>query len=98
MPALHRTAAAVLGGVLLATTATAALPAAAAPAAKAYANCTALNKVYPHGVAVSSRSKDKTTGKPVTGFTVSKAVYQLNDGAPNKDLDRDNDGIACEKK
>lgn len=63
----------------------------AAPAKK-YANCKALNKVYPHGVGKPG-AKDKTSGKPVTNFKVSKAVYKKNAGR-----DRDKDGIACEKK
>lgn len=64
----------------------------AAPAPRKYPNCTALNKVYPHGVARKG-AKDKTTGKRVTTFTVSDAVYKLN-----THLDRDKDGIACEKR
>jgi hypothetical protein len=38
----------------------------------------------------------------VTNFRVSRTVYAYNDGktprhTPERDLDRDNDGIACEK-
>jgi len=36
---------------------------------------------------------DHTSGTPVTTFTRDKALYQANSG-----LDRDGDGIACEKK
>lgn len=61
--------------------------------AKKYKNCTALNKVYPHGVAKSARVKDHTSGKPVTTFRVNAKVYAANSG-----LDRDKDGIACEKR
>lgn len=83
----------------------AAVSADAAPKAKHYKNCAALNKVYPHGVGKSG-AKDKTTSKtskPVTTFTRSTKVYTYNDGPRNKktgeyDLDRDNDGVACEKK
>ncbi|MGV8884577.1 MAG: excalibur calcium-binding domain-containing protein [Microbacteriaceae bacterium] len=59
-----------------------------------FANCTALNKKYPHGVGKSG-AKDKVTGsaKPVKNFTVSTSVYNKN-----KKSDRDKDGIACEKK
>ena len=74
-----------------------------APAPKSYASCSTLNKVYPHGVGRTG-AKDKTTGKKVTTFTVSTTVYNLNNG-PHRagtktdyDLDRDNDGIACEKR
>ncbi len=68
-----------------------AAPATAAPAKK-YANCTKLNKVHPHGVGKPG-AKDKTSGKPVTNFKVSKAIYNMNSGS-----DRDKDGIACERK
>jgi hypothetical protein len=64
-------------------------------AAKKYANCTALNKVYKHGVARKG-AKDKVSGhtKPVTNFTVNTAVYNANKAK----LDRDKDGVACEKR
>ncbi|TBN57360.1 excalibur calcium-binding domain-containing protein [Glaciihabitans arcticus] len=59
-----------------------------------FANCTALNKKYPHGVGKKG-AKDKVSGasKPVKTFTVSTSVYNKN-----KKSDRDKDGIACEKK
>ena len=78
-----------------------AAPAHAAPKAKSYANCTALQKDYSHGVGKKG-AKDKTSGKPVTNFKVSSLVYSFNDGKDRRqgerDLDRDNDGIACEKR
>ena len=58
-----------------------------------YKNCTALNKVYKHGVGRSG-ARDKTSGKRVTNFRVTTKVYNLN----KKRLDRDKDGIACEKR
>ena len=63
-----------------------------ANAASKFSNCTALNKVYPHGVGKSG-GRDKTSGTPVTTFTVNTSVYNANAGS-----DRDKDGIACEKK
>ena len=65
-----------------------------APAAKKYANCTALNRVYPHGVGKSG-AVDRVSGKtkPVKNFTKNNAVY-----AANAKSDRDKDGIACEKR
>jgi hypothetical protein len=63
----------------------------AAIPARDYANCTALNKVYPHGVGRWG-AHDKTSGTPVTNFTRNNKVYRLND-----ESDRDKDGIACEK-
>jgi hypothetical protein len=63
-------------------------------AAKKYANCTALHKAYKHGVGRKG-AKDKVRGttKPVTNFTVNTAVYNANKAK----LDRDKDGVACEK-
>ncbi|WBU38105.1 excalibur calcium-binding domain-containing protein [Homoserinibacter sp. YIM 151385] len=67
---------------------------AAKPKPKKYANCTAINKVYPHGVGKKG-AKDKVRGstKRVTNFTVDSATYKLNSKS-----DRDKDGIACEKR
>ncbi|BAL87989.1 hypothetical protein AMIS_27690 [Actinoplanes missouriensis 431] len=81
-------AALALGG----TTAITATPVEAA--AKSYKNCTALNKVYKHGVGKKG-AKDKVRGKTkrVTNFKVSNALYKAN-----KRMDRDKDGIACEKR
>jgi hypothetical protein len=49
---------------------------------------------YKHGVGKKG-AKDKVSGKtkPVTNFYVSNGLY-----AANKKLDRDKDGIACEKR
>lgn len=62
---------------------------------KIYPNCKALNEVYPHGVGKPG-AIDKVANErddPVSSFTVNLEVYDAN-----KDrLDRDNDGIACEK-
>ncbi|MET4136657.1 excalibur calcium-binding domain-containing protein [Pseudarthrobacter sp. PvP090] len=78
-----------------------AVPAHAAPSPKSYKNCTELNKVYPHGVGKTG-ARDKTSGTPVTTFRVNSKVYSYNDGAQRRlgeyDLDRDDDGIACEKR
>ena len=76
---------------------TAAAPATAVAAVKSYKNCTALNKVYKKGVKKSSstknvvRSNGKTTKKS-SSAKVSKSLYNAN-----TKLDRDKDGIACEK-
>ena len=86
IPALV-SAAALLSGVGFAVV----TPAHAAMAPKTYANCTALNKVYKHGVGRKG-AVDKTSGKRVTNFTVNTAVYNKNTKS-----DRDHDGIACEK-
>jgi hypothetical protein len=69
-------------------------------AAKHYKNCAALQKAYPHGVGKSG-ARDHTSGKAVTTFKVSSSLYAANDkrnaSTGEYDLDRDNDGIACEK-
>jgi cytochrome c2 len=68
----------------------------AAPAnasARVFANCTAMHKVYKHGVGRTG-AKDHVASKkdkPVTNFHVSTSIYNAN-----KKSDRDHDGIACE--
>ncbi len=70
-------------------------PADAATKPKVYANCTALNKDFKHGVGREGAADKVAKGaKPVTTFTVNTAVYNAN----KVKLDRDKDGIACEKK
>lgn len=80
----------------------AALPAQAAASKipSPFQNCTALNKSYPHGVGkkgakdhVANPKKDK----PVTTFRVDTALY-TKAMKYNKGLDRDKDGVACEKR
>lgn len=61
--------------------------------AKNYKNCTALNKVYKHGVGRLHARDHVSSGKPVTNFTRNNALYQANKGK-----DRDGDKVACEKK
>ena len=68
-------------------------PASAAPS---YRNCTELQKTYPHGIGRSD-AKDKTSGRPVTTFRRDTPGYNKAVNA-NRDLDRDRDGIACEKR
>ena len=65
---------------------------ASAPTASLYRNCKALNRFYPHGVGRYG-ARDHTSGTPVTNFRRSNRLYLQNRG-----LDRDKDGIACEKK
>jgi hypothetical protein len=68
---------------------------------KSYKDCKALNRDYPHGVG-RKNARDKTSSERVTNFKRSNRLYAANDGkggAPpaEYDLDRDNDGIACEQ-
>ena len=58
-------------------------------------NCTQVNKRYPHGVGKLG-AHDKTSGVPVTTFKRSTRLYRIAMSC-NRGLDRDKDGIACEK-
>ncbi len=71
-----------------------------APAALAvsYANCTALQQTYAHGVGkATATDKVRGTTKPVTTWKKDTKAYQKAVAA-RPDLDRDRDGVACEKK
>lgn len=70
-------------------------PTVAAAMPPLYKNCTAFNKKYPHGVG-KLKARDKTSGEPVTTFKRSTKIYNLAMGY-NKGLDRDKDGVVCEK-
>lgn len=90
--------------LLVPTTAANAAPAQTATAtatatAKHYKNCTAVNQVYSGGIAKAGvkynlvKSGGKTIKRALKGnVKFSTALYNAN-----KSLDRDNDGIACEK-
>ena len=56
-----------------------------------YGNCDQLHATFPHGVGRPG-AVDHTTGTPVSNYYVSAYIYNANTG-----LDRDKDGIACEK-
>src|SRR5262249_12243609 len=58
-------------------------------------SCKAVNLRYPHGVG-KVNAVDATAGEPVTNFTHSNYLYRLA-MRYNRGLDRDKDGIACEK-
>lgn len=81
-----------IAGVSLALGPAAVATSADAAPVKKYKNCAKLNKDYPHGVGKPG-ARDKTSGKPVTNFKRSAALYKTN-----KSRDRDKDGIACEKR
>jgi hypothetical protein len=81
-------AGAIVGGTTSATAASSAVPA-------LWKNCTHVNKRYPHGVGRVG-AHDKTSGTPVTNFKRSTFLYRTA-MRYNRGLDRDKDGIACEK-
>jgi hypothetical protein len=59
-----------------------------------FANCTAMHRVYPHGVGrTGARDKVRGKTKPVTTFFVNTRLYNANTR-----MDADRDGIACEKR
>jgi hypothetical protein len=63
---------------------------------KLYKNCTNLNKRYPHGIG-KNNAHDRTSGtKPVRNFKRSTKLYKRA-MSYNRGLDRDKDGVACEK-
>lgn len=57
-------------------------------------NCTNFNKRYPHGV---GRRGARDRGGNVTTFLRNTRIYDAAENH-NGTLDRDNDGVACEKK
>ena len=73
------------------------LVAPAAEAAVSYANCTAVQKTYPHGVGRANARDRVTSGKPVTTWKKDTAAYDRAIRA-NAGLDRDKDAVACEKR
>jgi hypothetical protein len=78
-------AASVVALVALVGPATSAVP-------RKFHSCAALNRRYPHGVGKLRAHDHTSSGEPVTTFKRSVRLYLLNKG-----LDRDKDGIACEK-
>ena len=59
-----------------------------------YRNCAELNARYPNGVARACGKDVRRGNTPsVTTFVVDGALYKLGSAS----LDRDKDGVACEK-
>jgi hypothetical protein len=88
--------------VMLAVPATAAPdgttgPRAATAVPRLYDNCTNFNKRYRHGVGRrGARDRTKSGRNPVTNFLRSTLIFNRA-MRWNRDLDRDRDGVACEK-
>ena len=73
-------------------------PVAVAPASAAtvkYANCTALTKVYKNGVAKAGVKYNRVSG--VNRAFRYKPYYSTTIYTANLTLDRDKDGVACER-
>ena len=71
------------------------IPAEAAAVPAQWQNCTVVNKRFPHGLGKAT-ARDRTSGTPVTNFRRDTRLYNVAMSF-NKGLDRDKDGIACEK-
>jgi Excalibur calcium-binding domain len=69
--------------------------AAAVPAP--WRNCGAVNARYPHGIGKVGAHDHVTSGEPVTTFRRSNKLYATA-MRWNRRLDRDKNGIACEKR
>jgi hypothetical protein len=86
--------------IVAAVAAVAAGPSDASPAKAPtlFKNCTNLNRTYPHGVGrVGARDRTSSGDDPVTTFKRSTALYNKA-MSYNRGLDRDKDGVACEKQ
>jgi uncharacterized membrane protein len=97
MPSRNKIALA-LAATLFGSLVTSAVPVTPAEAATRPAwtkNCTQLNKKYPHGVGKVG-ANDQSSGRKVTNFKKSNSLYRTA-MSHNRGLDRDGDGIACEK-
>ena len=100
---LRRTVVSVLiAALLLATVGAAASDARRKP--RPYPNCDALNSVYPTASGSGAPGTAPAAATPVTNFKRSTRLYIRNDGgsssrlfAGEHDLDRHNDGVACEQ-
>jgi hypothetical protein len=68
-------------------------------APKSYANCTAVHKVYSGGIAKKSVKKNKVVSGGKATYRALKGTVKKDDALykANTKLDRDKDGIACEK-
>jgi len=91
------TARRTLAGLTVAACLGTLLVAPAAQAAVSYANCTAVQKTYPHGVGRANARDRVTSGRPVTTWRKDTAAYDRAIKA-NAGLDRDKDAVACEKR
>ena len=70
-----------------------------AAAAKRYKNCTAVNKAYAGGIARDAKAVNTKTvrGKKVKAASTYRPKVSKSLDTANKSLDRDKDGIACER-
>lgn len=73
------------------------VPAASSGVSSLWDNCTQVHTKYAHGVGkAGARDRTRSGSNPVTTFKRSTRLYNVAMRS-NSDLDRDRDGIACEK-
>jgi hypothetical protein len=96
---MTRTLSTAAASVVLATTAVVGGASAAQAAPTVYKNCDAVHRVYSGGIAKKSVTKNKVTSAGKVTYRALQGTVKKDDKlyAANKKLDRDADGIACEK-
>ncbi|MFS0731234.1 excalibur calcium-binding domain-containing protein [Curtobacterium sp. 1P10AnD] len=96
---MTRTLSMAAASVVLAATAVVGGATAAQAAPTVYKNCDAVHRVYSGGIAKKSVTKNKVTSAGKVTYRALKGTVKKDDKlyAANKKLDRDADGIACEK-
>ena len=96
---MTRTLSMAAASVVLAATAVVGGASAAQAAPTVYKNCDAVHRVYSGGIAKKSVTKNRVTSAGKVTYRALKGTVKKDDKlyAANKKLDRDADGIACEK-
>ena len=96
---MNRSLSMAAASVVLAATAVVGGASAAQAAPTVYKNCDAVHRVYSGGIAKKSVTKNKVTSAGKVTYRALKGTVKKDDKlyAANKKLDRDADGIACEK-
>jgi excalibur calcium-binding domain-containing protein len=72
------------------------VPAAHVRVPRQWKNCTVVNKRFPHGIGKLHAHDRTKSGTPVTNFRRSTLLYNRA-MRYNRGLDRDKDGVGCEK-
>ena len=86
------------GGLAAAALVPAGQPAVMGAVSSLWNNCTTVHTRYPHGVGRLNARDHTRSGTPgVTTFKRSTRLYNTA-MSYNRDLDRDRDGVACEKR
>jgi hypothetical protein len=90
---------AAIAAAIIAVSPVVATQAQAATTPKAFGNCTAMNKVFKGGIAKNSTAKNMklSGGKKVKANSRYKPKVSAKWYSLNSNLDRDKDGIACER-